>query len=143
MESSTITSAFSSSGASKLDTAAADNRPARLPRQISRGRIKAIRLARRENQQGVAPLPLHDVVGRQHSFLFLGNHAAGNQNRPALLPPNLLLEPTPNGLTSGGFAVVFQVADHFDAIFRRAHFASRAASSGVCARKSSRILQDP
>ncbi len=140
MESSTSTSAFSSSGAATIQPAAADHIPAADSRDRG-GRVEAVRLARREHQQRVAPLALHNVVGRENGFLFLGHHAAGHEHRPALLRADLIFQPCAKPAGRRRLAIVFQVAGHFDALFGRAHLAQTRSVLGRLREKQLSILQ--
>ena len=106
----------------RVDAAAADDGPAAGRGDVG-GDIEAVRLARREDEQGATPLALHDIVGGEHGLLFLSHNAAGDEHRPALLLLNLPLKPCrPKGPIAGGVAIVFQIADDFDAISRRRPF---------------------
>ena len=60
-----------------------------------RGGVKAVRLAGSENKQSASPLALNNVISSQHRLFFLGDHAPGNENRPALLLMDLFFEPRP------------------------------------------------
>ena len=105
------------------------------------GRVEPVRLARREDQQRVPPLPLHDVVGRNHGFFFLGHHAAGHEHGPAFLPANLSFQPRAELALSRGLAIVFQVSRHFDAVFGRAHLAQPRGVLRRLREKEFRVLQ--
>ena len=140
MESSTSTSAFSSSGFAE------STRLLRTTFQSARGgnfggNVESVWLTRRKDQQRVAPLPLHDVIGRDHSFFFLGDYASGHKHGPALLGANLTLQPRAEFACGRRLGVVFQVACHLDALFGRTHFAQPRGVLGRLREKDFCVLQ--
>ena len=86
------------------------------------GGVETLGLARRENEKGVPPLALDNIVSGENDFLFTGNDAACDEQRPALLLANLPDEPIAESSRRSRFVIVFHIAADFDASQRRAHF---------------------
>src|ERR1700691_296769 len=93
----------------KVEFAAPDNFPTACCGNGSRG-VELRGLARGEDQQRAAELALHKIVCGEDGFFFAGDYAAGDEDWPAFLLADLLLEPLTETGDGGRGGVIFQIS---------------------------------
>ena len=125
----------------EIERAAANGLPAAFFDGADGG-VETLGLAWSEDEKRVPPLALDDIVGGENNFLFTGNDAAGNEQRPALLFANLPGEPVAESGGRRRFVIVFHVAADFDANRRRAHFFQATRVFGGLCEKEIGVMQN-
>src|SRR4029077_10079421 len=134
----------------KIQLASPHHVPARGLGKFHRG-VEPVRLPRRHHQQRVTPLPLHDVVRREHT-LFLSPRPMSSPPAPGSSPPSVPLPAPspgqrscrrtspashlPNSPIAGGSASYFKFPVTSTSSSSAPISRSRLASSSLCARNS-------
>ena len=104
---------------------------ARFVDEFGRG-VEALRLARRQDQEGIWIFALQSAEGDERQRLFGGDHAAGHDDGSAASAAGFSFQPIRNGSGRGKFEIVFQVAAGADMLWR-------ARRDNGCARRLSRF----
>src|SRR5690348_10979201 len=123
-----------------INFAAPPNRPSILLCNFRCAR-KPVRLPRRKHQQRPSPLPLHNIVRREHRLLFPRCDAARHEHRPPLLLRNLLRQPLAKRRLLRRLMVVLQISRDFDSLLRRAHRYEPARILRALRQKQIRLVQ--